>query len=52
MILDITGVEVVDTATAHQMVKLAAAVRLLGAQCLVTGVQPAVAHALVQLVSS
>ncbi len=49
VIVDLTGVEVVDTATADQLVKLALAIRLLGSECLVTGIQPAVGQALVQL---
>jgi rsbT co-antagonist protein RsbR len=49
VIVDVTGVEVVDTATADQLMKLAAAIELLGSECIVTGIQPAVAQALVQL---
>lgn len=46
VIVDLTGVEVVDTATADHLLKMALAVGLLGCDCVVTGVQPAVAQAL------
>jgi rsbT co-antagonist protein RsbR len=48
-IVDLTGVEVIDTATADRFVKLARAVELLGARCIVSGLQPAVAQTLVEL---
>jgi rsbT co-antagonist protein RsbR len=48
-IVDLTGVEVIDTATADRFVKLARAVELLGARCVVSGLQPAVAQTLVEL---
>lgn len=49
VIVDLTGVEVVDTATADRLIKLAQAVEMLGARCLVTGIQPAVAQTIVDL---
>jgi rsbT co-antagonist protein RsbR len=49
VILDITGVEVIDTEIANHFLKLVRAVELMGAQCLLTGVRPAVAHSLVDL---
>lgn len=49
VILDLTGVELVDTSTADRLLKLAASVRLLGAECVVSGIQPAVAQTLVSL---
>lgn len=48
-LLDLTGVDAVDEATADHLVKLARAVRLIGARCIVTGVSPATAHAFVSL---
>ncbi len=48
-ILDITGVAVVDTLTASMMVQAAQAVRLLGAQVVLTGIRSEVAQTLVQL---
>ena len=44
-----TGVEVIDTSTADRFLKLARSVNLLGARCLITGIQPAVAQTLVEL---
>ncbi len=49
VILDITGVEVVDTATADHFIKVIRASQLLGAQCIVTGIGPAVAQTLVDI---
>lgn len=48
-ILDITGVPVVDTAVAQQIVATVQQARLLGASCQVVGITPAVAQALVRL---
>lgn len=49
VIVDLTGVEVIDTSTADRFLKLARSVNLLGARCLITGIQPAVAQTLVEL---
>lgn len=49
VILDITGVEVVDTRTADHFIKVAKASRLLGATCIVSGIRPAVAQTLVEI---
>lgn len=48
-ILDLTGVDVVDTATANHLIKLIQAIRLLGAEGIVTGIQPNVAATMVTL---
>jgi rsbT co-antagonist protein RsbR len=48
-ILDITGVAVVDTAVAAALLRAAKAVRLLGAEVVLTGIRPEVAQALVGL---
>lgn len=48
-LLDLTGVEQVDEATADHLVRLARAVRLVGGRCVVTGVSPETAHAFVSL---
>jgi len=49
IILDITGVEVVDTRTADYLLKVISAARLLGGYCVVTGINPAVAQTLVEI---
>lgn len=48
-ILDITGVQVVDTQVANALVQTAQAVRLLGATVVLTGIGPAMAQTLVSL---
>jgi rsbT co-antagonist protein RsbR len=48
-IVDITGVAVVDTQVANALVQAAQAVKLLGAQVMLTGIQPNIAQTLVSL---
>ncbi|HEV8244148.1 MAG TPA: STAS domain-containing protein [Polyangiaceae bacterium] len=49
VIVDLTGVDIVDTSTADRLVKLARAVELLGAKCVVSGIQPVVAQTLMEI---
>jgi rsbT co-antagonist protein RsbR len=49
VILDITGVALVDTRVANALIQVAQAVKLLGAQAVLTGIRPEVAQALVGL---
>ncbi len=49
VILDITGVPVVDTQVAQAFIRAAQAVRLLGAQVMITGIQPQIAQTFVHL---
>src|SRR5262249_29640940 len=48
-ILDLTGVEAVDTSTASHLLKLVQALKLLGAEGIITGIQPGVAQTMVAL---
>ncbi len=49
IIIDITGVEVVDTTTANSVLKMTRASRLLGAMCVLTGIRPEIARTMIQL---
>ncbi len=49
VIIDITGVEVIDTATADHFIKIVNAVGILGARCVLTGARGAVAQTLASL---
>ncbi|MDI1450958.1 PAS domain-containing protein [Polyangium sp. 6x1] len=48
-ILDLTGVDVVDTATAGHMLNIISAVRLLGAEGIITGIRPNIAQTMISL---
>lgn len=52
VILDITGVGVVDTGVANAIVRASQAVKLLGAQVVLTGIRPEVASTLVTMGAS
>ena len=47
-LLDITAIESVDAETASLFLRIVRAVQLLGAQCVITGIRPAVAQSIVQ----
>ncbi|WP_437997367.1 XylR N-terminal domain-containing protein [Sorangium sp. So ce185] len=49
ILLDLTGIDAVDTATANHFVKIIRAVSLLGARLIITGIAPAVAQTVVGL---
>jgi rsbT co-antagonist protein RsbR len=48
-IIDITGVAIVDTLVAQHMMKTVQAVRLLGAECIMSGIRPQIAQTMVHL---
>ncbi|MEW5847409.1 MAG: STAS domain-containing protein [Myxococcota bacterium] len=49
VIVDLTGVEVVDTATADHLVRMTKSAQLLGAMCVLTGIGPSIARTLIEL---
>ncbi len=49
VIIDVTGVEVIDSRTAEHFTKLVKAVELIGARCVLTGIRPAVGQTLLDL---
>lgn len=49
VILDLTGVELVDTATADHLLKVIRAVELMGVQGMISGIRPAVAQTVIAL---
>jgi rsbT co-antagonist protein RsbR len=48
-IVDITGVPTVDTLVAQHLLKTATALRLMGADCIISGVRPQIAQTIVHL---
>jgi rsbT co-antagonist protein RsbR len=48
-IMDISGVAVVDTAVANYLIKVTKATRLMGCECTISGLSPAIAQTIVEL---
>ena len=48
-IIDITGVPTVDTLVAQHLLKTIAAARLMGADCIISGIRPQIAQTMVHL---
>lgn len=48
-IIDITGVPTVDTLTAQHLLKTVSAARLMGADCIISGIRPQIAQTIVYL---
>jgi rsbT co-antagonist protein RsbR len=48
-IMDITGVPTVDTLTAQHLLKTVTAIRMMGADCIISGIRPQIAQTIVHL---
>ena len=48
-VIDITGVPTVDTLTAQHLLKTVSAARLMGAECIISGIRPQIAQTIVHL---
>jgi rsbT co-antagonist protein RsbR len=48
-VIDITGVPAVDTQVAQHLLKAVVAARLMGAECVISGIRPQIAHTIVTL---
>ena len=48
-IIDITGVPTVDTLTAQHLLKAVSAIRLMGSECIISGIRPQIAQTIVHL---
>ncbi len=49
VLIDITGVPIVDTMVANHIIQAAEAVRLVGAECILVGIRPEIAQTIVNL---
>ena len=49
MIIDISGVSVIDTAVANHFIKMTKATTLMGCKCVISGISPVIAQTIVSL---
>ncbi|HSH24805.1 MAG TPA: STAS domain-containing protein [Massilibacterium sp.] len=49
VLIDITGVPIVDTMVAHHIIHISQAVRLVGAKCILVGIRPEIAQTIIHL---
>lgn len=49
MIIDISGVSVIDTAVANHLIKMTKATTLMGCKCVISGISPVIAQTIVSL---
>jgi rsbT co-antagonist protein RsbR len=48
-IIDITGVPTVDTLTARHLLKTVTAIRMMGSDCIISGIRPQIAQTMLHL---
>jgi rsbT co-antagonist protein RsbR len=49
VIIDVTGIEVMDSRTTDHFIRMARAVQLLGSECVLAGISPAIAQTMVHM---
>ncbi|HWO76787.1 MAG TPA: STAS domain-containing protein [Bacillus sp. (in: firmicutes)] len=49
VLIDITGVPVVDTMVAHHLMKVAEAISLVGSKCMLVGIRPEIAQTIINI---
>ncbi|MDC3417662.1 STAS domain-containing protein [Aquibacillus salsiterrae] len=49
MLIDVSGVPIVDTVVAHNLFQVVNALRLIGVEAIITGIRPEIAHTVVSL---
>jgi rsbT co-antagonist protein RsbR len=49
VIIDVTGIEVMDSRTTDHFIRMARAVGLLGAECVLAGISPNIAQTIVHM---
>ncbi|TAN39391.1 MAG: STAS domain-containing protein, partial [Candidatus Methanoperedens sp.] len=49
VILDVSGIPIVDSLMAKHLIRTVSAAKLMGAECIITGIRPKISQTIVQL---